>query len=133
VKSGARVGLVGLKDDALAADLTKLGATVREGAPRSEVDVLVFQVAKEAELARTKSLAEKLAPDGAFWIVRPKGKDGVDEHAVFDAGHAAGLVDVKVVRWSEADTGMKFVVPKASRGPKANPRQASAPRKKAVS
>ncbi len=51
-----------------------------------------------------------------MWIVRLEGSpNGVSEGAVFDAGHAAGLVDVKVARWSDTDTGMKFVVPKAKR------------------
>ena len=61
VKSGARVAILGLTDDTLAAELTKLGASVREGAPRGEVDVIVLRVANESELARTKTLAGKLA------------------------------------------------------------------------
>ena len=47
---------------------------------------------------------------------RPKGRDGVAEGAVFAAGRGAGLVDVKVAKWSDADTGMKFVIPKEARG-----------------
>ncbi len=132
IKSGARVAIVGVGDaPALAADLGALGATVREGAPRGEVEVILLRVAKDAELARVKTLATKLTPDGALWIVRPKGKDGVAEGAVFEAGRGAGLVDVKVVKWSETDTGLKFVVRKEERGARGASRAArvSAPRK----
>jgi hypothetical protein len=62
-----------------------------------------------------KALSEKLTPDGSLWVVRPKGKDGVSELAVFAAGHGARLVDVKVAKWNETDTGHKFVLPKADR------------------
>jgi hypothetical protein len=125
VKSGANVVLVGFRDEALAADLAKLGATVEAEAERAagrgrEHDVIFFRVAEASELGRVKGLARKLTPDGALWIVRPKGKDGVAESAVFEAGRGAGLVDVKIAKWSDADTGMKFVIPKAAR--KSTPR-----------
>jgi hypothetical protein len=115
VGEGARVALVGMEGDALAEELERAGATVRAGAPRGEVDVVFLRVKAERELARVEVLAKKIALDGALWIVRPKGKDGVAEGAVFAAGRGAGLVDVKVTRWSDAETGMKFVVPKAKR------------------
>ena len=60
-------------------------------------------------------MTKKLARDGALWIVRPKGKDGVAESAVMSAGHRAGLVDVKVARYSDTHTAAKFVVPLAKR------------------
>ena len=119
VKSGARVALVGIDDEALAGDLAKLGATVQsaagKGAPSGEVDVIIVRVADAGELARVKGLAKKLAPDGALWIVRRRGKDGVAESAVFEAGRGAGLVDVKVAKWSDTETAMKFVIPKSAR------------------
>jgi hypothetical protein len=115
VKAGERVALVGMEGDPLERELAAVGATVKHGAPRAEVDVIFLRVTKEAELPVVAGLAKKIAADGAVWIVRPKGKGGVDEQAVFVAGHAAGLVDVKVARFSEAETALKFVVPKAAR------------------
>lgn len=38
------------------------------------------------------------------------------------AGRAAGLVDNKTARISETHTGLRFVIPKASRRPAAPPR-----------
>jgi hypothetical protein len=115
VKAGARVALVAWDDAELAAGLEAGGAKVRSGAPRGEVDVIVLGVKKEADLAKIPAVTAKLAKDGALWIVRPKGKDGVAESAVMTAGHRAGLVDVKVARYSETHTAEKFVIPLARR------------------
>jgi hypothetical protein len=92
-----------------------IGANVRTGAPRGEVDVVLFGVKAERELDRVAPLVSKLARDGALWIVRPKGKGGVAEAAVRAAGLGAGLVDVKVARYSETHTAEKFVIPLAKR------------------
>jgi hypothetical protein len=115
VKPGARVAMVALADEALASELAAVGANVRAGAPRGEVDVILFGVKTEGDLARIPALASKLARDGALWTVRPKGKNGVAEGAAFAAGHEAGLVDVKVARYSETHTANKFVIPLAKR------------------
>jgi hypothetical protein len=108
-----------MKDESLAADLAQLGATVAAGGavPRGVVDVIIVRVAVAEELTRVKGLAKKIAPDGALWIVRRRGKgeDSVAESAVLEAGRGAGLVDVKVAKWSEVDTGMKFAIPKSAR------------------
>jgi hypothetical protein len=79
---------------------------------------VIFGVEAEGDLARVAPLAAKLARDGALWIVRPKGvkgKGGVAEGAVRAAGLGAGLVDVKVARYSETHTAAKFVIPLAKR------------------
>jgi hypothetical protein len=56
-----------------------------------------------------------LKPNGALWIVRPKGRPEISERAVMAAGKAAGLVDVKVVSFSATHTAEKFVIPLAKR------------------
>jgi hypothetical protein len=131
VKAGAKVVFVGFEDRALAADLAKAGATVqaevRGGSGKDELDLIFVRVAEASALTQVKGLAKKLAPDGALWIVRPKGKEGVAEAAVFEAGRGAGLVDVKVAKWSDVDTGMKFVIPKGARAA----RKAAVPKAKA--
>jgi hypothetical protein len=57
-------------------------------------------------------LKRSLKPDGALWIVRPKGRPEISESAVMQAGKAAGLVDVKVkvVRFSATHAAEKFVM-----------------------
>ncbi len=115
VKPGSRVAMVALADEALADGLAAVGAKVKQGAPRGEVDVILFGVNAESDLARLPSLIAKLARNGALWTVRPKGKNGVAENAVRAAGIEAGLVDVKVARYSETHTAEKFVIPLAKR------------------
>ena len=62
-------------------------------------------------LARLEKLKASLKPNGALWIIRPKGRPEISERATMAAGRAAGLVDVKVVAFSETHTAEKFVIP----------------------
>jgi len=48
-------------------------------------------------------------------VVNPKGVKTITEAEVLAAGKKAGLVDVKVVKFSETHTAHKFVIPKAKR------------------
>ena len=60
---------------------------------------------------KTAALARQLKPKAALWIVYPKGRPEIREIDVLTAGRAAGLKDIKVVRFSETDTALKFVAP----------------------
>ena len=70
---------------------------------------------KEAELGRIGKLKASLRPDGALWVIRPKGRPEISEMAVMRAGQAAGLVDVKVVSFSATHTAEKLVIPVKAR------------------
>ena len=50
-----------------------------------------------------------LRHDAALWIVRPRGSSAITEGETRAAGLAAGLVDVKVVHFSDTHTAFKFV------------------------
>lgn len=64
------------------------------------------------------------ASDGALWLVTPRGVSAVTEADALAAGRAAGLTDVKVVRFSDTHTAHKFVVPRANRhAPRTTTRQ----------
>jgi len=77
---------------------------------------LIFMGASEAsDLGEVSGILPSLAKDGGLWVVYPKGKQEIKETQVLDAGRAAGLVDVKVVKFSETHTALKFVFPKAKR------------------
>ena len=78
---------------------------------------LVFvRVAKPKDFDKLPAVRTALAPAGAVWVVREKGKAApVREADVRAAAKAAGLADVKVVSFSETLTADKFVIPVAKR------------------
>lgn len=115
VKAGQRVGVVGVDDADFLAALRERAGAVSEGRSAARSDAIFYGASSEKDLARLATLARSLAPDGALWVVRPKGKGGLSESAVMAAGKAAGLVDVKVVAFSATHTAEKFVIPVARR------------------
>ena len=114
VKAGQRVSVIGLPDRAFLDELMAVGADVSDRV-RKTSDAIFVGVESAADLRRISSLAKSLAPAGALWAIRRKGVADASEALTMAAGKAAGLVDVKVVRFSETHTAEKFVIPKASR------------------
>lgn len=115
LKPGLRVAIVGLDDAALREELAGVEASV--GPAEAAIDLVFLGVDTPRDLARLPALVRALAPDGAIWIVRTKGRSAtVREDEVRAAGLAAGLVDVKVVAFSATQSADKFVIPVARRG-----------------
>jgi len=115
VKPEWRASAVGVDDEAFLAELEAAVAYLSIGRVAKPSDAIFFGVTKEAELSRLERLKPSLAPDGAIWIIRPKGRPEISERATMAAGKAAGLVDVKVVGFSATHTAEKFVIPVAAR------------------
>jgi hypothetical protein len=109
VKSGQRISVIGKIDESFLGDLE------RSNRLRKESDVIFFAANKSEELDRLADLRKSLAPAGAIWVIRPKGGGAITEAEVMAAGKAAGLVDVKVVRFSETHTAEKLVIPISAR------------------
>jgi len=114
MKSGQRVSVMGVRDRAFVAELKAAGADVSERV-RKDSDAIFVALESGADLRRIANLAKSLAPAGALWAIRRKGVADASETLTMAAGKAAGLVDVKVVRFSETHTAEKFVIPKAQR------------------
>jgi len=115
VKPGMRVRLLGGVDAAFANDLAKAGATVVKRAGGAPADLVFYAVERREDLAQLGALAGAIVPNGAIWTLRTKGQRAVTEADTMAAGKAAGLVDVKVVSFSETITAEKFVIPVARR------------------
>ena len=81
----------------------------------SECDVIFLGADQESALATLDRCRASLKKEGAIWIVNPKGQKDFNENHVLAAGKKAGLVDVKVVKFSETHTAHRFVIPKAQR------------------
>jgi hypothetical protein len=66
-------------------------------------------------LGRLGELELYLTRNGAVWAVFPRGRKDLREVDVIGAGAGAGLVDNKVVRFSDTHTALRFVIPVARR------------------
>jgi hypothetical protein len=111
VKPGQRVLLRGTHQNGFAAELEARGAELVE----ADADHLFVVVDNHGDLAEIPALVPLIARNGAVWTLRPKGRKDLTEGDVRAAGKAAGLVDVKVVRFSDTHTAEKFVIPVADR------------------
>lgn len=112
-KLGARPGmralLVDIPDDSFEAELIEAGVEIVSG-PRAQADLVFLGVAAVADLAGIARLKRRIPKDGTLWLVRPKGRDTpVPERDAMEAGLASGLVDVKVVSFSDTHTALKYV------------------------
>jgi hypothetical protein len=115
VKPGAAVTLLGVADADFRRELGERDAQVSEK-PRKDQDAIFFAVNAPGDLGKLTSLQGFLKPAGAIWVVRRKGKEvTVTEKQVMDAARAQGLVDVKVVSFSDTHTAEKLVIPVARR------------------
>lgn len=83
--------------------------------PRKKSDLVFYLASRTADLSNVAKLASDLTPDGALWIVFPKGVPEIREIEVLTAGREAGLKDNKVASFSATHTALKFVIPVANR------------------
>jgi hypothetical protein len=110
-----RVSALGVTDDAFLQELERVVSTLSIGRAIKDSDAIFFEADKAAALTRLEKLKASLKPNGALWIIRPKGRPEISERATMAAGKAAGLVDVKVVAFSATHTAEKFVIPVKAR------------------
>ena len=111
VKPDWRASAIGVADSAFLKELEAGIALLSIGRVLKASDAIFYGVTREAELSRLEKLKASLKPEGALWIIRPKGRPEISERATMAAGKAAGLVDVKVVGFSPTHTAEKFVIP----------------------
>ena len=111
VKPDWRVSAIGIADERFLAELEGAVAHLSIGRVAKPSNAIFYGAGHTTALSRLEKLKASLVPDGALWIIRPKGCRDITESAVMSAGKAAGLVDVKVVRFSATHTAEKFVIP----------------------
>jgi hypothetical protein len=115
VKPGHVVGVIGVDDADFAGELAARGAEVTNGKVPKGADLAFLGAAKKSDLSRLGAAAKAIARDGAIWVVWPKGRPELREDDVRAAALAGDLVDVKVVAFSAALSGLKLVIRKAKR------------------
>lgn len=111
IRPGHRVEIVNVDDPWLPALVTGAGATLVKGSISEPVDMMFLAVDWPPDLERLPELRRRLQPDGAIWVVRRKGKAAtLRDVDVIEAGIASGLVDNKVVAFSETHSAFRLVI-----------------------
>ena len=111
VKPGMRISVVGLGDGDFRRDLAARTQDLVEGKAAPDSDLIFLGANGPKDLDRLRALQQSIQPNGAIWVVYPKGQKHITEAGVFAAGKQAGLVDVKVASFSPTHTALKFVIP----------------------
>jgi hypothetical protein len=110
VKPGSRVAIVDLDDPGFVSLLRSRTSDIVKGKPREPVDLVFMGANDTSELRRLKEVKKWIEPNGAIWVVRPKGsRSAIKETDVIAAGLAAGLVDNKIASFSETQGAMRLV------------------------
>lgn len=117
IKAELSVAVVGPLDKAFLTELRQAVPKFKDGLPTKAVDVLLWSVKSASDLEDAARLAGHITPTGGLWMIYRKGKRDPSEDDVLAAGRGAGLKDIKVARFSETHTALKFVVPLADRDP----------------
>jgi hypothetical protein len=115
VKPGQRVSVVGIEDRRFLDDLAARVDDLTRGRAKAGSDLVLVAMSDRSELPRLAKLREAIKANGAIWVVWPKGRKEFREDDVRDFGKTAGLVDVKVARFSETLSALKMMIPRAQR------------------
>jgi hypothetical protein len=116
VKPESVIAVMNVDDKGFWGKLTGRARNAAEGILRNDLDLIFFGAESRKELTKLKQLKRRLKPDGAIWIVSRKGKGAtVKDVDVIAAAKASGLVDNKVVGFSNTHTALRLVIPRAER------------------
>ena len=110
VKPGAKVAIVDIDDAWFIKALRDRTRDIVKGKPRTPCDLVFVGVKDLRDLGRLKEVKSWIEPNGAIWLVRPKGPGSpLRDTDLIDAGLAAGLVDNKIASFSDTQGAMRFV------------------------
>jgi hypothetical protein len=110
VKPGSKVAVVNLDDPAFMKILRQRTTDVVVGQPRGKCDLVFIGADGASDLTQIRKAKDWIEPNGAIWVVRAKGPGSpLKETDLIEAGLAAGLVDNKIVSFSDTHGAMRFV------------------------
>ncbi len=116
VKDGSRVSILGVDDIEFLAQLRSRTSNIVVGKTQKDSDFIFYGADSLTQLKKLKSLKSFLKQNGGIWVVSLKGKLAqIRDIDVIEAAKSAGLVDNKVVGFSETHTSLKLVIPLAKR------------------
>jgi len=111
VKPGSRVVIIGLKDAAFVNELRAAGAKVASRFGVGPYDMVIVRLGAASDLSSLIDAKKRIVPNGMIWAVWPKGRKEFREDDIRHFGPGAGLVDVKVMSFSDELSGLKLVIP----------------------
>ena len=110
VKPGSQVCIVDIDDAGFISLLRQRTSDVVLRKPRTPCDLVFLGAQKPDDLKRLSVIKTWIEPNGAIWVVRPKGgRSALRDVDVIEAGLAAGLVDNKIASFSETHGAMRLV------------------------
>jgi hypothetical protein len=116
VKPGLKVFISRIADPTFLADLEARLGQRPATACRGSYDLIFAGFESSRDLESIAKLRDHLEPNGAVWLVAPKGKNSpLPESELRAAMLAATLIDVKVASFSTTHTAVKAVIPVAQR------------------
>ena len=115
VKDTSIVAVLGVDDPTFRDEIAARTRTVSFGRTRKQCSLIIYGVSALPDLDALTRLRETIAQDGAIWVVWPKGRKELREDDVRRAAIAQGLVDIKVMSFSDTLSGLKLVIPVAQR------------------
>jgi hypothetical protein len=110
VKPGSLAIVLGLEDPDFLEELERSGAEISKRR-RKGADLVFFLAKDPAALQKLSWLEPLIKRNGAIWVVSPKGRPEIRDVVVIEAAKRAGLVDNKVVGFSDTHTALRLVVP----------------------
>lgn len=120
IKPGMSVAILGDPDNRdFQHQLAERTDQVSLGSTPAGVAMIIVLIDHVTGLAQLSELRQIIARNGAIWVLWPKIKPGqprlIAEDDVRQAALAIGLVDTKVVRFSERLGALRLVIPLAQR------------------
>ncbi|HKV88281.1 MAG TPA: hypothetical protein VJT78_09820 [Candidatus Dormibacteraeota bacterium] len=110
VKPASKVALIDLDEPWFVEELRRRTSDITRGKSRARFDLVFYGVKQPADLGRLHELKSWIEPNGAIWVVRPKGPGTpISDTRLIEAGLAAGLVDNKIASFSHTQGAMRFV------------------------
>lgn len=115
VKPDSAIAVVGVQDQDFWQQLRERAVDDVQGWPSRSVDLIFLLAESKEALQQLAALEPYLERRGAIWVVSPRGKPDIKDVDVIAAAKQAGLVDNKVVRFSDTHTALRLVIPLARR------------------
>ena len=116
VTTDSTISVINFKDEKFLSDIQKKAGAVTLGKAAKDSDLIFYEANSANEVEQLALLKKYLKPNGGIWVLSLKGKEAtIKDIEVMRIGKKYGLVDNKVVGFSETHTALKFVIPKSQR------------------